>query len=397
MIPISVMVTGEGTVSSKIKGHYNKEKPSNFSNELRPVIFWNITYKCNLNCVHCYIDASSKSTKEELSREKLIEVANEIVNLQIPLVIFTGGEPLYRKEFWELSEILSNKKRPKLGLSSNGTLITEENARKLKELGYDYIGISLDSINSEYHDKFRGYEGAFSLTIKGIQNSIKYGIDVGIRTTVTKYNVLEIPKMIDFAAKIKAKRVSLYLLDTIGRAVNIVSDLPTKDQLIKLSKELIEKAKEYKTQLEIQLVRGNFIGIYVADQIANNKDDFIKYLKMIEAQGDCGRKTISIYPDGTVRPCQFIEDYIIGDLREQKLKDILNLSNKNLEKFVNLSENLRGERCSSCLFKKICGGGSRGRAKVVNKDFWGDEPLCFLDYNEIEKRWNLNDLHTIIY
>jgi radical SAM protein with 4Fe4S-binding SPASM domain len=276
-------------------------------------------------------------------------------------------------------------------------LITEENARKLKELGYDYIGISLDSINSEYHDKFRGYEGAFSLTIKGIQNSIKYGIDVGIRTTVTKYNVLEIPKMIDFAAKIKAKRVSLYLLDTIGRAVNIVSDLPTKDQLIKLSKELIEKAKEYKTQLEIQLVRGNFIGIYVADQIANNKDDFIKYLKMIEAQGDCGRKTISIYPDGTVRPCQFIEDYIIGDLREQKLKDILNLSNKNLEKFVNLSENLRGERCSSCLFKKICGGGSRGRAKVVNKDFWGDEPLCFLDYNEIEKRWNLNDLHTIIY
>ncbi|MGC8572592.1 MAG: radical SAM/SPASM domain-containing protein [Caldisphaera sp.] len=396
MIPISVMVTGEGTVSSKIKGHYNKEKPSSFSNELRPVVFWNITYKCNLNCVHCYIDASSKSTREELGREKLIEIANEILKIEIPLVIFTGGEPLYRKEFWELSEILSHRKRPKLGLSSNGTLITEENAKKLKELGYDYIGISLDSIYPEYHDKFRGYEGAFSLTMKGIENSIKYGIDVGIRTTITKYNISEIPRMIDFAAKINAKRVSLYLLDTIGRAVNIVSDLPTNDQLIQLAKELIEKAKEYKTKLEIQLVRGNFIGIYIADMIANNKEDFLKYLRMIEAQGDCGRKTISIYPDGTVRPCQFIEDYIIGDLKKQSLKEILSLNNKTLEKFVNLSENLRGERCSSCLFKKICGGGSRGRAKIVNKDFWGDDPLCFLDYNEIEKRWNLYGTHTFI-
>ncbi|AFZ69849.1 radical SAM additional 4Fe4S-binding domain protein [Caldisphaera lagunensis DSM 15908] len=397
MIPITVMVTGEGTVSSKIKGHYNKDNPSTFTNELKPAVFWNITYKCNLNCVHCYIDASSKINREELSKEKLIEVANEIVKLELPLIVFTGGEPLYRKEFWDVSEVLANRKKPKLTLSTNGTLITEENAKKLKELGYMYIGISLDSIYPQNHDKFRGYDGAFSLTMKGIENSIKYGIDVGIRTTITKYNVNEIPAMIDFVVKKGIRRISLYLLDTIGRAVKISSDLPTKDQLISLTNILIEKAKEYKSKIEIEIVRGNFIGIYVADKISSNKEDFLKYLKMIQAQGDCGRKTISIYPDGTVRPCQFIDDYIIGDLRKQKLEEILQIANPNLEKFINLSENLEGERCSKCAFKKICGGGSRGRAKVINNNFWGDEPLCFIDYNDIAKRWGIIDSHSFIH
>ncbi|MDP8002607.1 MAG: radical SAM protein, partial [Caldisphaera sp.] len=106
MIPISVMVTGEGTVSTKIKGSYSKDRPSTFSDTLKPVIFWNITYKCNLNCLHCYIDASSKSNKDELNKERLLEIGDEIIKLGIPLVIFTGGEPLYRKEFWDLSEKL---------------------------------------------------------------------------------------------------------------------------------------------------------------------------------------------------------------------------------------------------------------------------------------------------
>jgi radical SAM protein with 4Fe4S-binding SPASM domain len=391
------MVTGEGTVSTKIKGSYSKDRPSTFSDTLKPVIFWNITYKCNLNCLHCYIDASSKSNKDELNKERLLEIGDEIIKLGIPLVIFTGGEPLYRKEFWDLSEKLYGHKRPKLGLSSNGTLISEENAKKLKDLGYDYVGISLDSIYPELHDKFRGYNGAFSLTLKGIENSIKYGIDIGLRTTITKWNVEEIPNMIDFAAKIGAKRISLYLLDTIGRAINIVNDLPTKNQLIYLSNSLIDKAKEYKSKLEIQLVRGNFIGIYLANLLAKNKDDFLKYLKMIEAQGDCGRKTISIYPEGLVKPCQFIDQYNIGDLRKQNLSDILKISNPMLTKFFNISNNFVGKRCSSCAFKQICGGGSRGRANVINKNFWEDDPLCFVDPDEISKRWDYNGLSTSLY
>ncbi len=389
MIPLSVMVTGKGTVSVKIKGHYGKGHPSTFTSELKPVVFWNITYACNLHCEHCYIDAGPTPRPEELSTEELLRVADEIVELGLPLVILSGGEPLVRKDFWALAERLAGREKPKLSLSTNGTLITREAARRLRDLGFSYIGVSLDSLVPAMHDKFRGVTGAFYMSVGGIDNAVSEGLDVGIRTTVTRWNYREAPDMVDFAYEHGASRVSYYILDSIGRARAIRHDLPTHEQLKEFVGTLIEKAKEYAGKVEIELVRANFLGIYVADRLSRTPDDFQEYIKLISAQGDCGRKSISIYPDGTVRPCQFIDQYVVGDLRRQRLREVLSYNNPELVKFIRLYENLSGPRCGSCPFRLVCGGGSRGRAEAATGDFWGDDPLCFIDAAEIAKRWGL--------
>lgn len=389
MIPVSVLVTGKGTVSERIKGKYGRGRPSRFTSTLRPVVFWNITYKCNLRCEHCYISAGPDVERPELSEEEVVRVAREIADLGIPLVVFTGGEPLASRKFWLAAEELAGRRLPKLSLSTNGTLINPEVAGKLKKLGFSYVGISIDSLDPKVHDKFRGMEGAWAKAVEGVKASVEAGIPTGLRYTVTRWNIDEAPEVVDFAAKLGASRVSYYLLDTIGRGVAIKGDLPSHEQLRRFMHRITGKAREYAGVVEILLVRMNWAGIYLATMLAKDKDDLKQYLEAIQAQGDCGRKTVSIYPDGTVRPCQFIDYVIIGNLKEQRLSEILTPENPNLKPFLKVAKRLRGPKCSRCPFKEYCGGGSRNRALVLTGDFWGDDPTCIVDYEEARTKFNL--------
>ncbi len=388
MIPVTAMVAGKGTVSFHIKGRYGKERPSNFSSILRPIVFWNITYKCNLKCKHCYIRGGPDVSLFEVNTESALKIAEELVDIKVPLLIFTGGEPLLRSDFWKIAGFLA-KKEMKMALSSNGTLISRSVAKRLKDLGFKYIGISLDSIKPKVHDEFRGVKGSFEKAVDGIRNAVSEGIPVGVRTTITKWNINEVDEIVDFCKDLGVKRVTFYILDTIGRGTELVKDLPSNSQLKAFADNLIELSKRYSNHLEILVVRGNFIGIYIADKISKSRSDFLKYLRMIDSQGDCGRKSISIYPDGTVRPCQFIDYYIIGDLKKESLKAILSLDNKRLRTFIYAYQKLRGKRCSKCPFRKVCGGGSRNRALVLQKDFWGDDPLCIVDYESLSRKWEI--------
>ncbi len=379
MIPVTVMVTGKGTVSKRLKGDYGRRNPSRFTDVLRPVVFWNITYRCNLECQHCYMRSGPWASKPELSEEEMISVAKQIVDQGVPLVVFTGGEPLVKEEFWRTAEYLSQYKRPALSLSSNGTLITREVAGRLAGLGFKYVGISIDSTDPSKHDSFRRVKGAFSRAVEGIKNTVEAGIPAGIRTTVSKWNYRETPRILELADKLGVSRVSLYLLDTVGRGEELADDLMTPGMVKEWADMLVDLAREYQDNIEILVVRGNFVGVYIAWKLASSKEEFEEYLSMIQAQGDCGRKTVSIYPDGTVRPCQFIDQVVIGDLRRQTLRDILREDNPLLKPFLNIPSHLRGPKCSSCPYKHVCGGGSRNRAYVVNGDFWGDDPLCPID------------------
>ena len=390
MIPVSVMVTGRGTVSTRIKGHYNAKRPPRFSEHLRPIVFWNITYQCNLRCAHCYINALAKRSPRELNTEEAAQLSREMAEIGIPLVIFSGGEPLIRNDFWEIVEPIAGKQRPKLSLSTNGTLITRDVAEKLASYGFMYVGISIDSIRPEWHDKFRGVRGAFEATMRGIKNSIEAGLDVGIRTTLTKYNIKEVPDILRWSHDHGIKRVSLYVLDTVGRGAGISQWLPTHEQLRWLADTLIEEARKYAGELEILVVRGQFLGFYIADKLAKTKEEFLEYIRFIDAQGNCGRKSISIYPDGTVKPCQFIDWVSLGNVREKPLREILRPDNPNLKPFLEIEKWLRGPRCGSCPFRRICGGGSRGRALEAYGDPWGDDPLCFIDYHSMASKWGLD-------
>ncbi|MCE4609051.1 MAG: radical SAM protein, partial [Desulfurococcales archaeon] len=245
MIPLSVMVMGKGTVSTRIKGRYHRGRPSRFTSIIRPVVFWNITYKCNLRCQHCYINAGPDASLPELSLSQTLDVARQIVEHGIPLVVFTGGEPLVSEKFWKTLEYFHEMGKPKTSVSTNGTLIDHRNAQRLKKLGITYVGISLDSLDPEKHDKFRGARGAWKAAVNGMKNSVATGLPTGLRVTVTTENIEEVPSMIDFSADLGLQRVSIYLLDTVGRGAKIISHVPRGEMLRELIDKLVEKAKEY--------------------------------------------------------------------------------------------------------------------------------------------------------
>ncbi len=376
MIPVSVLVTNRGTVSFKIKGEFNREKPSNFSQVFRPVITWNLTYKCNLLCKHCYINASPKGN-EGLSTDEALNLVDQMAELKIPLLILSGGEPLLRRDFFEIAQRASSY-GIKLALSTNGTLITRDIAKKLKDLKFMYIGISLDSPYPEWHDYFRGVKGAFEMTVRGIKNALEEGLDVGLRFTITAKNIQHLDDYFKLAESLGVRRITFYHISASGRAKELNREwLYTPEQYKVFMDKLIEYAKKYEGKIEIETTLGTFDGIYIASVISENENEFQQYLRFVESTGGCGRKMISIYPNGDVYPCQFIDFIKLGNVKEKPLKDIL--SNVP-DLFINTDKYLNGEKCSKCLFKSACKGGDRARAYYWGGGELGDDVLCPIPY-----------------
>ena len=165
----------------------------NFPRTSVPVVVWNVTRRCNLKCVHCYAHAKNTSFDNELTTEQGKQLIDDLADFGSPVMLFSGGEPLVRKDLPQLAAY-AVEKGMRAVISTNGTLITPEMARNLKEIGLSYVGISLDGME-EINDRFRGVNGAFRSALEGIKNSQAAGIKVGLRFTINKFNVNEIPKI----------------------------------------------------------------------------------------------------------------------------------------------------------------------------------------------------------
>jgi len=386
MIPVSVMVAGEGTVSFRIKGRFGKHRPSSFAGPLHPIVVWNITWKCNLRCKHCYINAMPESRLRELGTEQALKTVEQIAEIKSPLLIISGGEPLMRGDLFEIASH-AVRRGIRVALSSNGTLITESMAEKLRRTGFTYVGVSIDSHLAEWHDMFRGVKGAFQAALEGLKNAMNAGIPVGIRTVITRYNVEHASRIVELAVSLGVPRIAFYHLEPIGRGTMLSDWLPTPSQYKSFLDTLIDLARKYAGMLEIETVTAPFDGIYIADRIAENREDFLRLLEVVKAQGGCGRKIVSIYPDGEIHPCQFTPTVSLGNVSENRLSEVLREDNPRLRPFIHPYEYLRGPRCSACPFKKYCGGGSRMRALSLTGDFYGDDPYCSLPVHRIAEKW----------
>ncbi len=387
MIGITKMVTGEATVSEYLTYCGDKSripaKLKEASKKPIPVVAWNLTSRCNLKCVHCYADANEFPTDNELSTEEAKRFIDDLAEMKIPVLLFSGGEPLLRKDIFELASYATSKGL-KCSLSTNGTLITPEVAEKLKEAGFTYVGVSIDGLK-ETNDHFRGVKGAFERALEGLLNAKEAGILTGIRFTVTKYNIKDIPDIIDLLAENEIPRFCLYHLVPSGRA-DFKDDITVK-QRRELVDWLIEKAIQlhddgYKT--EILTVDNPADGIYVYlklkemdDSLAETALEFLKY----RGGDNSGKRIANVDMFGNVHPNQFWWDYTIGNIRQQKFSEMwLNPKDELLIKLRNKTAYLRG-RCGKCKFKEICGG-FRLRALRAG-DLWGDDPDCYLTDGEI--------------
>jgi len=160
-----------------------------------PVVIWNLIRRCNLTCKHCYSISADRDFDGELSTGEVFGVMDDLRAFGVPVLILSGGEPLLRHDIFDVS------RRAKsmgfyVGLSTNGTLIDEQNIDAIADLGYDYVGVSIDGMR-ETHDRFRRKQGAFDASMKGIRLCLERGIKVGLRFTMTQDNASELPELLD--------------------------------------------------------------------------------------------------------------------------------------------------------------------------------------------------------
>ncbi len=385
MIGLSKMVGGEITVSEKLTYKSREKLPKRLveaSKKPIPVTVWNTTSRCNLKCMHCYADAGAKKAGE-LTNQEAMEFIDDLASINVPVLLLSGGEPMLREDIIELIAYAKSK-RMHVSLSTNGTLIDGEIAEKLAEVGVDYVGVSLDGAE-ETNDRFRGLKGAFKRALKGIENAASAGILTGIRFTVTKFNLRDVPDVIDLVVENEIPRFCLYHLVPSGRAdFNIDIDLKERRELMEFLFRISLELRDNKEKTEILTVDNPADGVFfyqkmkeMDENLAEHALEFLKY----RGGDSSGFRIADVDMFGNVHPNQFWFDHTCGNIRERKFSEIwLKPDDDLLIKLREKERYIRGKRCGKCSYKSVCGG-FRLRALRAG-DLWGDDPSCYLTDEE---------------
>ncbi len=402
MINISRIYAGHETTGDPIrygkKGAINVAHSHKFTGhgipktagERRPVVVWNVTRACNLKCVHCYTDSNSSKAPDELTLEEGKKLITNLADFKIPALLFSGGEPIVRKDLFELAEFaVKSGLRPVL--STNGTLITKEIAKKLKDTGFIYVGISLDGIGAT-NDKFRGVEGAFEKAMQGFHNCREVEQRVGLRLTLTKRNFLDLDKIFDFILENNIPRACFYHLVYSGRGKS-ADDLTHEEtrQALDVICKRTKMAIDSGIDLDILTVDNHVDGPYIYLKLLEESPKQAEEVKkMLEWNGG-GRFSTGVGIGdidwaGNVHPDQFWQDENLGNVKERPFSEIwMDESNQLLKGLKNRLPLLKG-KCSKCRFLKMCGGSLRVRAKRVYDDPWMPDPACYLTEEEIKSK-----------
>ncbi len=391
MIGISKLYCGTIEASDPLRyGRLSKELPSHllqFSSDKKPVVVWNATSACNLKCVHCYASAGKLKSRNELSTKQGLELIEDLADYGSPVILFSGGEPLLRKDLPELIE-KAVKSKMRAVISTNGTLITPDLAMELSDYGLSYIGVSLDGLE-EINDTFRGVTGAFKEAMKGIYHAMHQGIKVGLRFTMNKRNIGEIPKILDLMKAEGIPRICFYHLVYTGRAKELMEEDLTHEQTRQTLDLIMDRTKEMVSEgmgVEVLTVDNHADGPYVYLRMKSQGDpraeEVLDLLKM-NGGNSSGLGIGCINWVGEVYPDQFWRHKLLGSLKERRFSEIWDdTSNELLMKLKNKKDYVTG-RCVKCRWLSVCGGNFRARAEAATGDTWGVDPACYLSDEEI--------------
>ncbi|MBW1974335.1 MAG: 12,18-didecarboxysiroheme deacetylase [Deltaproteobacteria bacterium] len=391
MIGISKLYCGTVEPSDALRyGRKSKSLPSHllqFSEDKKPVVVWNITKRCNLRCVHCYAHANPTGTRDELTTEEGKRLIDDLADFGSPVILFSGGEPLMREDLTELAHY-AIERGMRAVISTNGTLITHKVAQELKNIGLSYVGISLDGME-EVNDKFRGVRGAFKKALEGIEACQEAGIKVGLRFTINKRNVAEIPRIFDLIEEKNISRVCFYHLVYSGRGSNLINEdlnheetRRTVDLIIDRTADLHRRGLPKEVLTVDNHADGPHIYLRLVREGSPRAPEVLELLKMNEGNNS-GRGIGCVSWDGSVHADQFWRHYSFGNVRERPFSEIwTDLSNPLMKKLKNKKKYVKG-RCSRCRWLDVCGGNFRVRAEAATGDLWAPDPACYLTDEEI--------------
>ncbi|ODA41981.1 putative heme d1 biosynthesis radical SAM protein NirJ1 [Desulfosporosinus sp. BG] len=352
-----------------------------------PVVVWNSTKTCNLKCAHCYMESDSQKYQGEMTTEEAKHFIDDLADFKSPVLLFSGGEPLIRPDFFELAEYAISKGL-RVTLSTNGTLITPDVAKRLKEIGVSYVGISLDGLE-DVNDKFRGKEGAFQAAMHGIQNCVAVDQRVGLRFTINHHNIKELDKIFDFIEAENIDRVCFYHLVYSGRGNQMIAEDVTPEESRQAMDTIIRRTRDFEERglkKEILTVDNHCDGVYMYLQALKEDPARAERIKGLIGLNGGNRSGIAfgeVDPMGDVHPDQFTQHISFGNVRERKIAEIwTDLSHPTLAGLKDRKALLKG-RCAACKYLDMCNGNFRTRAEAVTGDFWESDPACYLTDEEI--------------
>jgi radical SAM protein with 4Fe4S-binding SPASM domain len=353
-------------------------------------ISWNLTQRCNLHCAHCYMSASADATTAgELSTVECRRVMDEIaqVNPEVFLIL-TGGEPLIRKDIFDLASYASDKGFTVV-LGTNGVMLRQQEARRMRQSGIRGASISLDSVDPARHDTFRRLPGAWEGAVRATKMLNAEGLDFSIHTSITTWNVDEMPAMIDLARDLGARVLNFFFLVRTGRGEDLTDITPEQYEHLLTAIARVQgvggvtdtpngASQPGVTEDPWSLPAGRSGDMIIRAKCAPHLRRILYQLdpqsSLLQnyAQGSCpaGKYYCRITPRGDITPCPYMP-VAAGNVRQQSFADIWH----GAQPMHDLRQPHLGGRCGACEFSQICGG-CRCRAYATYGDYLAEDPAC---------------------
>jgi AdoMet-dependent heme synthase len=393
--------------------------------EYKPrLIFWEVTKGCNLRCIHCRATATELMSPADLPTGKALNIISQIADFGNPILVLSGGEPLYRQDIFKLAEYATSRGL-RTALATNGTLVTKDIAERIKNSGIKRVSISLDGADAITHDTFRGIPGAFEAAIYGMRNLQELGVSVQINTTIARHNAHQLPEVLELARRLGADALHTFLLVPVGCGVDIAAEqMVPPDEYEHMLNWFYDQSLTGDIELKATCAPHYFRVLRqrrAADRLAGrplpmsapshpheigptdmtmpgstgislkpNGGAPVGHVGQVPQSGTghpgghpggdmnamtkgclAGTGVCFISHEGEVFPCGYLPA-IAGDLRKQSFAEVWNDS----AVFGQLrdDDNLKG-KCGCCEFRHVCMG-CRARAFAATGDFLAEEPFC---------------------
>jgi radical SAM protein with 4Fe4S-binding SPASM domain len=382
------------------------------------LVFWEVTKGCNLRCIHCRATATELSSPDDLPTDKALGIIDQIAAHYSPILVLSGGEPLFRKDIFQLARHATDRGL-RVALATNGTQVTPEVAQKIKDAGVRRVSISIDGADALTHDVFRAIPGAFDAALEGFRNLKKVGMSVQINTTVARHNVDQLPEILALARRIGADALHTFLLVPVGCGVEIADSMMVSaaryeqilnwfyDQEVEGGIELKatcaphyfrvyrqRRAQDRVAQppsavapaigpLDTTMPGATGIAIHPHTQPSMARQAALGHPAQPGHHGHpegmhamtkgclAGTGVCFISHQGEVFPCGYLP-VKAGDLRTQLFNEVWDKAQVFLE--LRETGNLKG-KCGACEFRNICMG-CRARAFAASGDHLAEEPFC---------------------
>ena len=355
------------------------------------LVFWETTAGCNLRCIHCRrVTLADQLTPQDLSTEESFQLINEIRATGRPVFVLSGGEPLFRPDIYEIARYASDAGLP-VALATNGTMIDDAVAARIKDSGVKRVSISFDGADAETHDMFRGLPGSFDAAVRGFKALRDVGLPVQINTTVANHNKAQLESMLQMAKDLGAIGLHLFLLVPVGCGVEIAEEQMINAQEYERVLNWLYDVEQSEPDLQLKATCAPHYFRVMRSRRAEERRSGIKrelpashdrqvnghpHGQMHAATKGClaGTGVCFVSHRGEIFPCGYLP-VEAGNVRQEAFGAIWQES----PLFAEMRDpDILGGKCGACQFKSLCSG-CRARAYGMTGDYLAEEPFCAYD------------------